>query len=95
LEKYDDGTINAPHLSDAPPYDPGDTSVSTLGKVVEKYVLEDSGAYRQIIRLAVLQGSKPVLTYLRNKKESELHVRLSKVTKIKSKHTVKRRFAAK
>jgi hypothetical protein len=62
---------------------------------VEKYVLEDSGAYRQIIRFAVLQGSKPVLTYIRNKMESERSVRLSKVTKIKSKYTVKRRFAAK
>lgn len=78
-------------MADAPPYDPEDSTVSTLGKVVDKYILEDSGAYRQIIRLAVLNGSKPVGTYLRNKRKSEsgLSVRKPAMPRVPKVNSVK------
>jgi hypothetical protein len=52
-----------------PAYDPGKSTVSTLEKVVDKVLLEDSGAYRQIIRMT---GScNQIRVYLRNKSKSE------------------------
>lgn len=91
IERYDDGTINVPYAADAPPYNPEDSTVSTLDKVVEKYVLEESGAYRQIVNLAVSNGSKPVGIYLRNKRKSEngLSVRKPAMPRIPKGNNVK------
>jgi hypothetical protein len=72
-------------------YKPIDSSISTLEKVVDKVLLEDSGAFKQIIRM--LRGNSQVRTYLINRKESEKKTspeknQATKARSTKNSHTI-------
>lgn len=67
-----------------PAYDPINSTVTTLSKVADKNLLEDSGAYKQIIRMC--GSSAPIKGYLSNRRKSETGTgkRDSNIKKIKS-----------
>jgi len=60
------------------PYDPIDSSITTLNKVADKILLEDSGAYKQIVRM--LRGNPQFEAYYRRKAVSEFKIPIEKKT---------------
>jgi hypothetical protein len=64
------------------PYDPIDSSITTLEKVADKILLEDSGAYKQLVRM--LRGNPQFDSYYRRKAVSEFKIPIiDKKTKFK------------
>jgi hypothetical protein len=65
-------------------YNPLDTSITTIEKVVDKIKLEDSGAYKQITRM--LKGNSQFEKYLGRKANSQLKRDKKGLTKTLTKH---------
>ena len=76
-----------------PAYDPLDSSISTLEKVVDKYVLEDSGAYKQISRM--LRGNSQFEKYLGRKAQSQKKRDNKEFSKGKTSSKIKKRVKLK
>jgi len=73
------------------PYDPIDSSITTLEKVADKVLLEDSGAYKQLVRM--LRGNPQFEAYYRRKAVSEFKIPIEKKTNrsnVKKKGTIRK-----